>query len=153
VSDAILGAPENPISGSLPGIRYVVQRRGQHDLRHRVVSLVRSRVVHTLDFDIVLSAQYPALSVSEEIQDKSGAKPFAEEHEKTVNLKVKSGEGIGPIGAGPCMECSAVATIERISERNCVAFGHLMMFRKWRRLSPLFFYVCVAKEWSGGFPD
>jgi len=30
-----------------------------------------------------------------------------------VNLKVKSGEAVGPVGEGACMECHAVATLSR----------------------------------------
>ena len=89
------------------------------NLLHCVVSRVRSKGWSIRWIDIVLSAQYPRICpYLEEIRTNLERSISPEEHEKTVNLKVKSGEGIGPVGAGQCMECSAVATIERISERN-----------------------------------
>ena len=120
VSDAILGAAGEPDIGILfPASDASYKDADSMNLLHCVVSRVRSKGWSIRWIDIVLSAQYPRICpYLEEIRTNLERSISPEEHEKTVNLKVKSGEGIGPVGAGQCMECSAVATIERISERN-----------------------------------
>ena len=124
VSDAILGAAGEPDIGMLfPASDASYKDADSMDLLHRVVSIVRAKGWSIRWIDVVLSAQYPRLSpYLEEILTRLERTLSSTEHEKTVNLKVKSGEGIGPVGDGQCMECSAVATIERFSERNVSPF-------------------------------
>lgn len=120
ISDAILGAAGEPDIGTLfPAYDSSYKGADSMELLRRVVSIVRSKGWFIRWIDVVLSAQYPRLSpYLEAIRTSLETNLSTEEHAKTVNLKVKSGEGIGPVGAGQCMECSAVATIERFPERD-----------------------------------
>ncbi len=120
VSDAVLGAAGEPDIGMLfPASDASYKDADSMKLLRHVVSTVRAKGWFIRWVDVVLSAQYPRLSpYLETIRTSLEMCLSSEEYEKTVNFKVKSGEGIGPVGAGQCMECSAVATIERFPEQD-----------------------------------
>lgn len=63
--------------------------------------------------DITLHAQYPRLNAHrQEILSSLGGVLFPGEQHR-CNLKMKSGEFCGSVGRGECMECYALATLER----------------------------------------
>jgi 2-C-methyl-D-erythritol 4-phosphate cytidylyltransferase/2-C-methyl-D-erythritol 2,4-cyclodiphosphate synthase len=66
--------------------------------------------------DAVLVAQVPRLgAVMPDILKNLGKRFTVYNLIEKINLKVKSGERVSGIGRAECMECSAVATIERFS--------------------------------------
>jgi len=64
--------------------------------------------------DLTLIAQVPRLgNLVEEMKASMESALACPSGSRRVNLKVKSGEGIGATGEGKCMECHAVATLSR----------------------------------------
>ena len=67
--------------------------------------------------DIVLIAQVPRLnSIMPQVMSNFGHRFTVYNLMNKINIKVKSGEYVGSTGRAECMECHAVATIERFVE-------------------------------------
>ena len=114
VCDALLGAAGLPDLGNL----FPASQERYKNIRSL---LLLKEVLHRLTeekwsiswVDITLHAQYPRLNTyGREILSSLGSVLFPGE-ENRCNLKMKSGEFCGSVGRGECMECYALATLER----------------------------------------
>ncbi len=114
VCDALLGAAGLPDLGNLfPASQERYKNIRSLLLLEEVLRRLLEERWSISWVDITLHAQYPRLnSYRQEILSSLGAALFPGE-ENRCNLKMKSGEFCGSVGRGECMECYAVATLER----------------------------------------
>jgi len=115
VCDALLGAAGLPDLGNLfPASEERYSNIQSLLLLKEVLRLVKEGKWNISWVDITLHAQYPRLnSYRKEILSTLGEVLFPEGEEHRCNLKMKSGEACGSVGRGECMECYALATLER----------------------------------------
>ncbi len=114
VADALLGAAGLPDLGNLfPASEDCYKNVSSLLLLKEVLLQVKKEKWFISWVDITLHAEYPRLnSYRGEILESLGRTLFPGE-ECRCNLKMKSGEGCGSVGRGECMECYALATLER----------------------------------------
>ncbi|MDR0648496.1 MAG: 2-C-methyl-D-erythritol 2,4-cyclodiphosphate synthase [Synergistaceae bacterium] len=118
ISDALLGASGlGDIGGHFPA----------SDMRYKDIdsTIILELVLEMLSgagwsvnwIDVVLIAQVPRLgAIISDVMDNFGRRFTVYNLMNKMNIKVKSGEYIGSAGRAECMECHAVATIERFVE-------------------------------------
>jgi 2-C-methyl-D-erythritol 4-phosphate cytidylyltransferase/2-C-methyl-D-erythritol 2,4-cyclodiphosphate synthase len=116
VADALLGAAGEPDIGLLyPASDPAFKGADSMLILRDAVVRIRNRGWIIKWVDIVLSAQYPRLApYLDSIRGNLSLCLSEDADVRNVNIKIKSGEGIGAVGTGKCMECSAVATVERM---------------------------------------
>ncbi|MDR3165535.1 MAG: 2-C-methyl-D-erythritol 2,4-cyclodiphosphate synthase [Synergistaceae bacterium] len=115
IADALLGAAgEGDIGTMFPASEERHKGADSMELLKTVVGLIAGKGWSVENVDAVLTAQIPRLGdktariVSNLTQLMRTFCPYAE-----VSVKVKSGEGIGSVGRAECMQCYAVALIEK----------------------------------------
>ena len=116
-ADAVLGAAGMPDIGTLfPASDAKYKDADSLVMLTEVFEKVISQGWDIRWIDVVIHAQKPILagyicSMTNNIESLFYHKsPMVPSH---VNIKVKSGEGIGPVGDSECIECYAVATLVR----------------------------------------
>ncbi|MEA3283420.1 MAG: 2-C-methyl-D-erythritol 2,4-cyclodiphosphate synthase [Synergistota bacterium] len=115
ISDAILGAAGLPDIGRVfPACDDSYRDADSYELLREVVSKVEECGWSIVWLDVVLHAQIPRIgeTVIDIIRNLDS---IWNDGIRRVNLKVKSGEGVGSVGSGHCMMCYAVATIKKNS--------------------------------------
>ena len=114
LSDALLGAAGLPDLGTLfPASDERYRGADSYELLRQVLSRVVNQGWEVTWVDVTLQAQIPRLGPHlASIRAKMG-ELFDRGGEARFNIKVKSGEKIGSVGAGASMECHAIATICR----------------------------------------
>ncbi|MBL3572281.1 MAG: 2-C-methyl-D-erythritol 2,4-cyclodiphosphate synthase [Synergistaceae bacterium] len=116
LSDALLGAVGLPDLGTLyPASQERYRGADSYSLLADVIRRVDQEGWHLLWADITLQAQVPRLAgwispIVDKLSELIGLDPCGR---RRVNLKVKSGEKVGPVGSASCMECHALATVQR----------------------------------------
>ncbi|MCF4150444.1 2-C-methyl-D-erythritol 2,4-cyclodiphosphate synthase [Dethiosulfovibrio sp. F2B] len=113
ISDAILGAAGLPDIGRLfPACDDAYRDADSYELLRKVVSKVEECGWSIVWLDVVLHAQLPRIGETV-IDITRNLDSIWNDGVRRVNLKVKSGEGVGSVGSGHCMMCYAVATIKK----------------------------------------
>jgi len=118
IADALLGAAGLKDIGTLfPANSMKYKDAYSFDILAAVLNKVRSSGWDIRWIDVVLHAQKPLLAdyiepMTRKIESLFGYICSDSSH---VNIKVKSGERVGPVGSLECMECHAVATLVRCS--------------------------------------
>ena len=114
-ADAILGAAGLPDIGTLfPSSDPVYKGVSSVPLFKEAVGKARREGWVVRWIDMTLVAQVPRLSEHvPRIIDAFERYLEVPVGIRRVNLKVKSGEAVGPVGEGACMECHAVSTLSR----------------------------------------
>ena len=115
VSDALLGAAgEGDIGTMFPASDARYKDANSALLLKEVIEYISSKGWRAINVDVALKAQVPRLGgfISDITRGVKGlfasVCPYAQ-----INVKVKSGEQIGSVGRAECMECYAVAQIEK----------------------------------------
>ncbi len=115
ISDGILGAAGLPDIGRLfPATDPIYRGANSYGLLLKVISMAQEKGWEVQWVDVVLHAQIPRIGERVvEIVDNLN-KAWGADSAK-VNLKVKSGENVGPVGQGNCMTCYASVTAQKYS--------------------------------------
>nr|WP_321503593.1 2-C-methyl-D-erythritol 2,4-cyclodiphosphate synthase [uncultured Dethiosulfovibrio sp.] len=115
IADGILGAAGLPDIGLLfPATDDSYKNADSYGLLLKIVSMALDKGWEIQWVDVVLNAQIPRIGNRvQEIKDKLN-EAWGKNVEK-VNLKIKSGEGVGAVGEGLCMTCYASVTAKKIS--------------------------------------
>jgi 2-C-methyl-D-erythritol 4-phosphate cytidylyltransferase/2-C-methyl-D-erythritol 2,4-cyclodiphosphate synthase len=115
IADALLGAAgERDLGTMFPASEERHKGADSMELLKTVLGLITGKGWIVGNVDAVLAAQIPSLGgkieqiVSNLVQLMRIFCPYAE-----LSLKAKSGEGIGSVGRAECMQCHAVALIEK----------------------------------------
>jgi len=114
-ADAMLGGAGLPDIGRVfPAFDPLYKDAFSLSLLDKAVKMVRGEGWTIRWIDLTLVAQVPRLGdFLGQMEDSIGSVLGCAPGIRRVNLKVKSGEGIGAVGEGRCMECHAVATLSR----------------------------------------
>lgn len=115
-SDALLGGAGLPDIGSLfPASNPRYKNFYSLDLFREVAEKVQAEGWTIRWIDITIAAQVPRLGnlLGQMCAALEEALGHPSEDRRRVNIKVKSGESVGPVGEGKCMECTAIATLSR----------------------------------------
>ncbi len=115
-SDALLGAAGLPDIGTLfPASDPRFKNFFSLDIFRDAAKKVQAEGWVVRWLDITLVAQVPKLGhllcQMRATMEKALGSPSA--GLRRINIKVKSGEAVGPVGEGKCMECHAIATLSR----------------------------------------
>lgn len=111
--DALLGASGLPDIGELfPNTDEAYEDADSRALMRDVVNRVRRSGFVPINIDLVIHAEKPAIVPHKPALRKSLADLLGLPVD-CVNLKAKTGEGIGTIGKGEGIACTAVALVER----------------------------------------
>jgi 2-C-methyl-D-erythritol 4-phosphate cytidylyltransferase/2-C-methyl-D-erythritol 2,4-cyclodiphosphate synthase len=115
-SDALLGAAGLPDIGTLfPASDPSFKNFFSLDIFRDAAKKVQAEGWVVRWLDITLVAQVPKLGhflgQMRATMEKALGSPSA--GLRRINIKVKSGEAVGPVGEGKCMECHAIATLSR----------------------------------------
>lgn len=115
IADGILGAAGLPDIGLLfPASDDSYKNADSYALLLKVIDMALDKGWEIGWVDVVLNAQIPRIGNRvQEIRDNLN-KAWGKNVEK-VNLKIKSGEGVGAVGEGLCMTCYASVTAKKIS--------------------------------------
>ena len=115
IADALLGAAgEGDIGTLFPASEERHKDANSMELLKTVLALIAGKGWIVGNVDAVLAAQIPRLGdkmgqiVTNLTQLIRAFFPYAE-----LSVKVKSGEGIGSVGRAECMQCHAVALVEK----------------------------------------
>jgi 2-C-methyl-D-erythritol 2,4-cyclodiphosphate synthase len=112
VTDALLGAAGLPDIGEMfPNTAEENRGRDSADMLRIAYGRVQSAGYRIVNVDCVISAQEPKLSPYKEAirQQLAAILSVSESH---VNVKAKTGEGIGPVGEQITIEARCVALLE-----------------------------------------
>jgi len=115
-SDALLGGAGLPDIGSLfPASDPRYKDSFSLSLFREAAEMVKAEGWNVRWIDITIIAQVPRLGkllgqMCATMEEALGRSP---ENLRRINIKVKSGEEVGPVGEGKCMECHAIATLSR----------------------------------------
>jgi 2-C-methyl-D-erythritol 2,4-cyclodiphosphate synthase len=112
VTDALLGAVGLPDIGELfPNTDEENRGRDSADMLRIAYERVQETGYRLVNLDCVISAQEPKLSPSKEaIRAQLAA--ILSVGESQVNIKAKTGEGVGPVGEQITIEARCVALLE-----------------------------------------
>lgn len=114
LSDALLGAAGLPDLGTLyPASEERYRGADSYILLQDVFRRVGAEGWEVLWADVTLHAQVPRLGPSLPAIRARLGELFDRKSDRRINIKVKSGERVGPVGSCSCMECHAVATVRR----------------------------------------
>jgi 2-C-methyl-D-erythritol 4-phosphate cytidylyltransferase/2-C-methyl-D-erythritol 2,4-cyclodiphosphate synthase len=115
VADALLGASQEGDIGTLfPASDGRYKNADSMSLLERVLSLLAGKNWNVGNIDVTVVAQIPKMGdkiseITDSLKKLFGKIfPYAE-----PSVKVKSGEHVGSVGHAECMECFAVAAVER----------------------------------------
>ena len=111
VCDAVLGAVGEDDLGTLfPDQDAANARRDSTDFCTETLARVRAAGCRVLSLDVVVETDLPKLAPHRAAMRQSLAKLFDLEFDR-VNLKGKTGEGIGAIGRGEALRATAIALL------------------------------------------
>ncbi|WP_234986062.1 2-C-methyl-D-erythritol 2,4-cyclodiphosphate synthase [Dethiosulfovibrio salsuginis] len=115
IADGILGAAGLPDIGLLfPASDDSYKNADSYALLLKVIAMALDKGWDVQWVDVVLNAQLPRIGNRvQEIKDKLN-EAWGKNVYK-INLKIKSGEGVGAVGEGLCMTCHASVTAKKIS--------------------------------------
>ena len=115
VSDALLGAAgEGDIGALFPSSDARYKDADSTRLLKDVIERLASKGWRAVNVDVTLKAQIPRLgsrtgAIANSLKGLFSPNcPYAD-----INIKVKSGEQVGSVGRAECMECYAVARVEK----------------------------------------
>ncbi|MBN1854104.1 MAG: 2-C-methyl-D-erythritol 2,4-cyclodiphosphate synthase [Pirellulales bacterium] len=112
ITDAILGAAGLPDIGELfPDTNESNQGRDSAEILQQAMERVERSGWSLVNMDCVLSAQRPKVSPYKEAIRKRIAELLRIQPEQ-VNIKAKTGEGIGAVGRGEVIDARCVALLE-----------------------------------------
>lgn len=112
VTDALLGAVGLPDIGELfPNTAEENRGRDSADMLRFAYARVQTAGYRIVNLDCVISAQEPKLSPYKEAIRQQLAAVLAVA-ESQVNIKAKTGEGVGPVGEQIIIEARCVALLE-----------------------------------------
>jgi 2-C-methyl-D-erythritol 2,4-cyclodiphosphate synthase len=112
VTDAILGAAGlGDIGEHFPDTDPRWRGANSANLLEAAVALLATRGWRLVNCDVVVHAQAPKLGDYKPRMRANLARLMGLEL-ASVNVKAKTGEGVGPVGRGEAMECLAVVMIE-----------------------------------------
>jgi len=113
VTDALLGAAGLPDIGQLfPNTDPKNKNRDSAEMLRLAYDQVQAAGHHVVNLDCVVSAQEPRLSPHNETIRKRIAQILSLEIDQ-VNVKGKTGEGVGPIGEKKIIQARCVALLEK----------------------------------------
>ncbi|MDB5352464.1 MAG: 2-C-methyl-D-erythritol 2,4-cyclodiphosphate synthase [Planctomycetota bacterium] len=111
VADALLGAAAlGDIGEHFPDTDPRWKGIAGRDLLAQVYEMVRSRGWVAVNIDVTIHAQSPKLSPYKQTMAAHLAETLAL-NLSDVNVKAKTGEGVGPVGLGEIIGCDAAALI------------------------------------------
>lgn len=114
VTDALLGAAGLPDIGELfPDTDPAFRDADSRELLRGALERVRAKGWVANNVDLIVHAEAPKLSaykrrIAESIATLLGVAPEA------VSVKAKTNEGLGPLGSGDAIACTAVASLKAI---------------------------------------
>jgi 2-C-methyl-D-erythritol 2,4-cyclodiphosphate synthase len=117
ITDAVLGAAGQPDLGTLfPNTDETNRRRDSAEFLQLAHDRVKQAGYQLVNLDCVIAAQRPKLSphketITQRIADILGVAPTQ------INLKAKTGEGVGPVGQEEIIEARCIALLEPIGSR------------------------------------
>ena len=113
VTDALLGAAALPDIGELfPDTDPAYQDADSAQLLRQALAKLAAKGYHPHNVDVVIHAERPKLS-AHKIAMRTAMAALLGIDVDDVNVKAKTAEGLGDIGAGNAIACTAVATITR----------------------------------------
>ncbi|UCE63489.1 MAG: 2-C-methyl-D-erythritol 2,4-cyclodiphosphate synthase [Nitrospirota bacterium] len=115
VCDALLGAMgEGDIGGKYPSSDPRFKDFSSLSMLKEIAETLANKGFRLVNLDTVILAQAPRLGPYLEEMENSMADVLKVDRDQ-INVKVKSGEGLGMIGRGEGMAAQAVCLIEKIS--------------------------------------
>jgi 2-C-methyl-D-erythritol 2,4-cyclodiphosphate synthase len=117
VADALLGAASLPDIGDLfPDTDPAYQDADSRELLAEVVRKVAAAGYRPHNIDCIVHAERPKLSEFKDRMARSIAE-LAGLDRAAVSVKAKTNEGLGPVGTGEGIACTAAATLVPLSYR------------------------------------
>ena len=114
ITDAVLGAAGLEDIGVLfPNTEEVNRNRDSAEMLQLAYTEVKSAGYVVVNLDCVVAAEAPKLSPHKKAMRQRIAEVLEIEVNQ-VNLKGKTGEGVGPIGTGEMIQARCVALVEKI---------------------------------------
>lgn len=112
VTDALLGAASQPDIGELfPNSEASNRRRDSAEMLRLAYEQVAAAGYALVNLDCVVAAEQPKLSPYKDAIRERIAE-ILEIDVDQVNLKAKTGEGVGPVGSGALVQARCIALIE-----------------------------------------
>jgi 2-C-methyl-D-erythritol 2,4-cyclodiphosphate synthase len=112
LTDALLGAVGLPDIGEIfPNTVEENRGRDSAEMLRLAYERVQLSGYHVVNLDCVISAQEPKLSPYKEAIRAAIAATLSLS-ERQVNVKAKTGEGVGPVGEGKIIQAHCVALLE-----------------------------------------
>ena len=113
VTDALLGAAALPDIGELfPDTDPAYQDADSAQLLRQALAKLTAKGYHPHNVDAVIHAERPKLSPHKTAM-RTAMAALLQIDVDNVNVKAKTAEGLGDIGVGNAIACTAVATITR----------------------------------------
>lgn len=114
VTDALLGAAGLPDIGQLfPNTDEVNRNRDSADMLQEAYRRVIAAGYRLVNLDCVVAAQRPKLSPHKDTIERRVAEVLGVAPEQ-INVKAKTGEGVGPVGNEELIEARCIALIEHV---------------------------------------
>jgi 2-C-methyl-D-erythritol 2,4-cyclodiphosphate synthase len=114
VTDALLGAAGRPDIGQLfPNTDEANRNRDSADMLREAYHRVVAAGYRLVNLDCVVAAQRPKLSPHKEAIERRVAEILGVAAGQ-INVKAKTGEGVGPVGNEELIEARCVALIEHV---------------------------------------
>jgi 2-C-methyl-D-erythritol 2,4-cyclodiphosphate synthase len=114
ITDALLGAAGLPDIGQLfPNTEEANRRRDSGEFLQLAYAKVQGAGYQLVNLDAVVSAQRPKLSSYKKVIIERIAE-LLEVDRSQVNVKAKTGEGVGTVGRGEVIEARVAALIEKV---------------------------------------
>jgi 2-C-methyl-D-erythritol 2,4-cyclodiphosphate synthase len=118
VIDALLGAAGLPDIGEMfPDTDPRFQGADSGGLLAEALAAVRKEGYAPVNVDVIVHAERPKLLPYKRRMRAELARLLAVEA-SCVNVKAKTGEGLGPIGTGEAIACTAVAGLRRVTDER-----------------------------------
>lgn len=115
ITDALLGAAGLPDIGEMfPDTDPAYRDADSRQLLVQAVKRVRDRGYEAGNIDVIVHAEAPKLSPFKARMAQSIAELTGLSADR-VTVKAKTNEGLGPVGQGDAIACTAVALVKRIS--------------------------------------
>ena len=112
VTDALLGAAGLSDIGQLfPNSDEANRGRDSADMLRRAYDQVRAAGYHLVNLDCVVAAERPKIAPHRQAMSRRIAEILGVGVDQ-INLKAKTGEGVGPVGREESIEARCVALIE-----------------------------------------
>ena len=115
ITDALLGAAGLPDIGQLfPNTDEANRRRDSAEMLRLAYARVTAAGCRLVNLDCVVAAQRPKIAPWKE-QLTARIADILEVDPSQVNVKAKTGEGVGPVGSGEIIEARCIALLEESS--------------------------------------